>query len=105
MNVKAFPLKYILFVVLKVMIPILLMMIYLSGYAREPEYREEELKLIAFPDDNKSSSNEDENDINFHIQQNLHWCISSHYTGISALHCVNRSNMSYEMWVASLKLK
>ena len=53
---------------------------FLFGYAEDPEYKEKELKSMEFSDDNKSNSNEEENDLNFSRQENLHWC--------KFLHCI-----------------
>ena len=44
------------------------------GYVGELEYNKEELKLIEFLDDTKTNSDEEETDVNFSRQENLHWC-------------------------------
>ena len=66
-------------VVLKVVAPILVKMIFF-GHVGEPEYKEDELKPMEFPDDNKSNRNDEENDVNSSKQENLNWFKYSHCT-------------------------
>ena len=53
---------------------------FLFDHIGEPEYKAEELKSMEFPDDNKSNSNKEENDVNSSKQKNLDWFKSSHCT-------------------------
>ena len=66
-------------VVLKVVAPILVKTIFF-GHVGEPEYKEDELKSMEFPDDYKSNRNDEENDVNSSKQENLNWFKSSHCT-------------------------
>ena len=53
---------------------------FLFDHVGELEYKVEEIKSMEFSDDNKSNSNEEENDVNSSKQENIDWFKSSHYT-------------------------
>ena len=50
------------------------------GHVGKPEYKEEELKSMEFPDDNESNSDGEENDVNSSKQENRNWFKSLHCT-------------------------
>ena len=52
---------------------------FLFGYVEELEYKKEELKSMELSDDNKSNSDEKENDLNSSRQENFYSSKSSHY--------------------------
>ena len=53
---------------------------FLFGHVGESEYKNKELKSTEFPHDNKSNSDEEENDVNSRKLENIDWCKSSHCT-------------------------
>ena len=67
------------------------------GCVGEPEYNEEELKSMEFSDDTKSNSDEEENYLNSHRQENLYWskCLHSTVMPTFIKKCVAKSSGIY----------